>query len=87
MDRTGSPSFLWLLCTNHVCYVLNHISHDQLKGLTPIQRAFGYSPGVSAILCFSWYQKVLFYHRFPDSRERSGHFVGICENAGDALTF
>jgi hypothetical protein len=83
MDCTGSPSFLWLLCTTHVCYVLNHMSHDQLKDLTPIQRAFGYTPDVSAILCFSWYQKVLFYeeHRFPDSHERSGHFVG------DALTF
>jgi hypothetical protein len=85
IDCTGSPSLLWLLCTTHVCYALNHMSHDQLKGLTPIQHAFGYTPDVSAIL----YQKVLFYeeHCFSDSRERSGHFVGISENVGDALTF
>jgi hypothetical protein len=47
MDCTGSPSFLWLLCTIHVCYDLNHMSHDQLKGLTP--SAFGYTHDVSAI--------------------------------------
>jgi hypothetical protein len=57
--------------------------------LTPIQRAFGYTPDVSAILCFSWYQKILIYEEncFPDSREQSGHFSGISENVADALTF
>jgi hypothetical protein len=37
MHHAGSPSFLWLLCTKHVCYALNHKAHVQLKGLTPIQ--------------------------------------------------
>jgi hypothetical protein len=53
MDCTDSPSCLWLQCTSHVCYVLNHMAHDQRNGLTPIQRAFGYTPDVSAILSFS----------------------------------
>jgi F0F1-type ATP synthase membrane subunit a len=60
MDSKGSPCFLWLLCTIHVCFVLNHMTHDQVQGLTPIQSAYSYTSDVSVILCFSWYHEILF---------------------------
>ena len=39
---------------------------------------------------FYWYEPVLYYvkdHSFPTSRELPGHFVGIAEHCGDALTY
>jgi hypothetical protein len=51
----------------------------------------GSIPNISPIFCYSWYQPV--YYKVDDSdfpsktREERGHFVGIAENVGHAMTF
>jgi hypothetical protein len=90
MDRTGAPGLLWLLCMTYCVYMLNHLAHANLNWRTPIEAAFGYTPDVSSLLCFTFYQPVLYLDHessFPSSREKLGHFVGISQNVGDALTF
>jgi len=90
MDRTNTPEDLWYLCVEYVSYVLNRISHNVLNHKTPIEVAFGETPDISAILQFSWYEKLLYLDGavpFPKSKEKYGHFVGIAHNQGDALTF
>ena len=91
MDRTNTPSQLWLLCVNYIVYVHNRISNDTLKRLTPIEVATGQQPDISALLAFRWYEPVYFkatQQHFPStSNERIGHIVGIAEHQGDALTF
>ena len=37
LNRTGAPANCWLLCMSYVCYLLNHISCDSLKGIIPSQ--------------------------------------------------
>eukprot|EP00957_Ditylum_brightwellii_P209654 15362667-Ditylum_brightwellii.AAC.1 len=69
---------------------MNWSVNEQLGWLTPISVAFGYTPDVSMILSFVFYQKVLYFEyeaHFPTSKEKSGHLVGFSESVGDALTF
>jgi hypothetical protein len=90
-DCTGTPAFLWLLCMTYCCFILNHLLHTQLNGYCPFEAAFGVTPGISVLLIFIWYQHVRYLdptpHGFPAPKEKSGCFVGIAENIGDALTF
>jgi len=90
MDRTGAPGFLWLLAMTYCVYLLNHLAHAQLGWRTPIEVAFGYTPDLSELLCFTFYQPVYYMaheSHFPATNEKLGRFVGISENVGDALTF
>jgi hypothetical protein len=80
----------WLLCLLYVDYLLNHLSSDVLGGLTPIEIATGQRPDISALLQFRWFEPVLYSvdHSFAsDSPEKSGRWVGVADNQGDALTY
>ena len=92
MDRSGSPKYLWFLSMLYVIMILNCLAHPNLDMRTPIEVALGYTPNILALLCFVWYQPVFYYRMevktpFPESKEKLGHFVGISESKGDALTF
>ena len=72
MDRSGAPAYLWLLCMTMCAFIMNWLAHEQLGWLTPISVALGYIPDVSMILCFFFYQKVLYFEYevpFPRSKE------------------
>ena len=98
LDRTGAPAFLWLLCLQYVCLVLNCIAHRSLGWRTPLQVLTGSKPDISAILCFTFYEPVFYstteslsptgHPNWPSAtKEELGFFVGIADNVGDALTF
>jgi hypothetical protein len=54
MDRTGTQSSFWLLSLLHATYIINRLSTESLKWLTPYEKAFGQRPDISAILAFHW---------------------------------
>jgi hypothetical protein len=91
LDRTGSPAYLWLHCLMYVCFLLNNMSSASLHGAVPIQRLTGSTNDISPLLFFRWYEPV--YYKlddsdFPsDSAELRGHWVGISETVGHAMTF
>ena len=91
MDRTGSPPHTWLLALTYVCFVLNFTASASLNWRTPIEVLTGSTPDISPLLSFAWWDPV--YYKlddgsFPsDSRERRGHFVGISEHVGHAMTY
>ena len=90
MDRSGAPNCFWALCAVYVVYIINRMSHPLLDHRTPFERCHGHSPDISAIIHFSFYERVYFLDSevsFPTTRERSGYFVGFAENTGDALTY
>ena len=90
-DCTDSPPSLWLLAFRYVTCLLNHTSSSHLDGKVPLQVLTGVTQDLSALLWFSWYEKV--YYRedetsFPsETKESSGCFVGFAPNVGHALTF
>ena len=91
MDRTGAPNYTWYLALKYVAKLLNHIASKKLNNKTPIEVAFGVTPDISNLIQFYFYQPVFFLDTnkpsFPKSKELFGHWVGIADNVGDALTY
>jgi hypothetical protein len=90
LDRSGSPPFTWLLCLCYVCFILNHTvcgTHHDI----PMTRLTGSTHDISPLLCFLWWEEVYYKiddNQFPSkSCEAKGHFVGISEHVGHAMTF
>jgi hypothetical protein len=91
MDRTGSPPYTWLLALTYVCFVLNFTASAALNWRTPVEVLTGSTPDISPLLSFGWWDPVYYKLDDPDfpsdSRERRGHFVGISEHVGHAMTY
>ena len=89
MNRTGAPSYCWLLTLQYVCYILNHISTSSLGGQAPLQVLYGVTPDISIILLYTFYQPIFYAthdQHFPsESEERAGYWVGFAEYCGDSL--
>src|SRR5687767_5298274 len=71
--------------------VLNHLATPSLKNRTPIEKAFGVTPDISRLLQFYFYQPFFYLDTnkpaFSKSKELLGHWVGLTENVGDALSY
>ena len=89
MDRTGTPSQYWLLCTLYAIMLSNHMAGETLGWRTPTEAAFNVKPDISPFLHHYWWEKVLFESQesFPKSREWSGRWVGIAPKQGNILTY
>ena len=91
MDRVNAPNHTWYLCLKYVATLLNHLATPSLDNKTPIEAAFGVTPDISNLLQFYFYQPVFYLDTnkpsFPQSKELFGHWVGIADNIGDALTY
>ena len=91
LDRTGAPPSLWFLALTYVCMILNYTSNASIDHAIPIQVLTGTTPDISSLLQFDWYEPVYYKteesHFSSMSNEKQGHFVGISEHVGCALTF
>ena len=47
LNRSGAPAYCWLLCMSYVCYLLNHISCESLKGQIPLTKLYGITPDIN----------------------------------------
>ena len=68
-----------------------YLSSPGLGYKTPIEKAFGVTPDISALIQFYFYQPVMYLDTnkpsYPNSKELFGYWVGVAENVGDALTY
>ena len=75
---------------NYVCYLLNHISCESLKGQIPLTKLYGVTPDISILMMYTLYQFVYYASHnqsFPStSEEKHGFWVGFGERVGDAST-
>ena len=58
--------------------------------MTSLQYKTGVTPDISVYLQFTFWQPILYLDHesnWPSSKERSGRWVGVAHNIGDALTF
>ena len=83
MDRTGAPSFAWLLAMCYVSFVLNHTCNVTIKNM-PLNAATGSTYDMSPLLRFHFWESVFFNtedNAFPsESPKQRGRFVGISDN-------
>lgn len=91
LNMTGAPSDTWLLALSYICFVQNHTAVKSLGNRTPIEWLLGYTPDITVLLQFQFWEPVLYAKydaKFPaDSTESLGRFVGIAETVGSAMTF
>ena len=89
MEHTGFKSYLAIMCALYV-YLLNQLTMPDLQWCSSHEVCFGVTPDTSALLLFTFNECIYYLDAeilFPDSKEKTGPFVGITENVGDALTF
>ena len=90
MDRTGAPGYTWLLCLIYVASFLNHLANANLEDLPPLTKMYGTTIDILAYLNFYFYQPVLYSidNNWPsESPEKSGRWMGVAHNVGNALTY
>ena len=91
LTMTGAPIVLWYFAAMLVISIHNICSNPLLPDeMSPLQYLRGETPDISAYLQYTFYQRVLYLDHegsFPESKERSGRWLGVCDNTGDSLTF
>ena len=91
LNRTSAPEFTWLLCVQYVCYVWNRMACEPLHWRMPLERLTGSTPDISPLLRFTFWEPV--YCRLEDAdfpsanTEGRGHWVGIADHVGHAMTY
>ena len=87
LNKTGPPANCWLLCMSYVCYLLNHISCESLKGQITLTKLYGATPDISIIMTYTFYQSVYYASHnqsFPSTSEKEHAFwVDFGEHVGD----
>ena len=92
MNRTGTPTALWLLTVLFVVGSFNHVANAQIDNMAPITKAKNQPVDVSKCLHFRWLEPVCFRQcdgeSFPSSNnERAGWWVGLAEDIGNVLCY
>ena len=93
LDHTNAPANLWALASKYAIILLNHTANASIGGITPIERAFGITPDISALLQYAFNEPIYYLDTvsntssFPSTKEKLGRFVGIAESMGDAMTY
>ena len=91
LNFSNAPGECWLLCLEYVCVIQNHVAIKSLGWRTPTEWLLGYTPDISPLLQFEFYEPVYYQKydgKFPGSSdEEVGRFVGISLNVGNAMTF
>ena len=89
LDRTGAPDHAWYLACQYLCE-LNNVLWSKMINTTPHRIRKGATPDISAYLQFQFWDWILYLDHeqsFPHPKERSGYWVGVTHNIGDALTY
>ena len=56
LNRKEAPANCWLFCMSYVCYLLNNISCESLKGQIPLTKLYGVTHDISIIMMYTFYQ-------------------------------
>ena len=74
---------------SYVCYLLNHISCESLKGQIPLTKLYGVAPNISILMMHTYYQSVYYASHNQSSpstsEEKHALWVGFGEHVGDAI--
>lgn len=91
LNYTGAPGSIWLLAVQYICFVQNHTAVKSLGWRTPTEWLLGYTPDISVLLQFQFWEPVYYAKhddKFPgDSNELLGRFVGVESSPGHAMAF
>ena len=89
MRRTNTPIVLWDYCIeyNSELRTLTASNNINLSGRTPHELVMGYTPDISELVEFEWYQWVWFNDPTSSDRTQLGRWLGPAHNAGQGLAY
>ena len=91
IQTSGATPDCWLLALKYVIFVMNHTALERLGWRTPIEWLLGYTPDITRLLKFEFYEPVYYPANEPsfpeDNTELLGRFVGISESVGHKMTY
>ena len=89
ITRTGAPPAAWPWVYNYISDVNNHCANRILNWRTPIEKRHGYTPDISALLLYQFWEPIYFFtdEKTPKTKERKGRWIGLSHDVGDKLTF
>ena len=91
LNFSDAPAYVWLLALEYVCFVKNHTADEKLGGRTPVEWLLGYTPDITALLCFIFWEPVYYAVNegsFPETPDEAlGRFVGIADCVGSSISF
>ena len=91
LDTKNVPAYCWLVAAMYICELMNHIALESLGWRTPYEWMYGYTPDISVLLQFEFYEPV-YYQKYganypSDPTESVGRFVGIARDVGHGMTY
>ena len=66
LNMSGAPNHCWLLALAYVCFLQNHTAYESLNGRKPIEWLLGFTPDITALLHFIFYEPV-YYAKYDES--------------------
>lgn len=89
MRRTNTPIVLWDYCVeyNAELRTMTASNNINLSGRTPFEKVMGYTPDISELVEFDWYQWVWFNDPTSPNRTELGRWLGPAHNAGQGLAY
>ena len=91
LNFSDAPAYVWLLAFEYVCFVKNHTAHERLGWRTPCEWLLGYTPDITVLLCFVFWEPVYYAVNeasFPSTPDEAlGRLVGIADCVGSSVSF
>ena len=89
MRRTNTPVILWDYCIEYNadlrCLTATNIF--DLNGRTPFETVLGFTPDISELVEFGWYQWVWYHDPVHPERDNLGRWLGPAHNIGQGLAY
>ena len=89
MRRTNTPLVLWDYCVEYNAEIrcMTATNIFDLNGRTPFETVLGYTPDISELVEFSWFQWVWYHDPVHPERDNLGRWLGPAHNVGQGLAY
>ena len=89
MRRTNTPIVLWDCCIEYNSEIRCMTATDifDLNGRTPFENVLGFTPDISELVEFSWFQWVRYYNPVDPTKDQIGRWMGPTHNVGQGLAY
>ena len=89
MRRTNTPLVLWDYCVEYNAELrcMTATNLFDLNGRTPFETVLGFTPDISELVEFSWYQWIWYHDPVHPDRDNLGRWLGPAHNVGQGLAY
>ena len=89
MRRTNTPIVLWDYCVEYVAELrcMTATTIFDLNGRTPFETVLGFTPDISELVEFKWFDWVWYHDPVDSDKDHLGRWLGPAHNIGQGLAY